>query len=322
MGKRFNAYVLVIVSLMISVSMMSCTPTKTTRIESPAASGATEEASVESKIHLPLFDADCGGIHDSIDGTLNTQTRFSLLGGINVFTRANVNKVHPSEEELMAGNLIKRMTFGQDAALDNVWSLFATVVPSDGEKVGDMYIFKLVVEGLAGNDGNVYDVSMSLDEARNVPVPGLTAMIPAPTIRLAEPNAAVEMRFYIPPGNKQITVYNFDAALAKVTLETAFRTITMGSSGQGVLSETTSLLDPMETDRLGALVFHGDGEESPNDATFYVKDRAGRHSAIVCRKNHDSHHQGRVEKLGQRCDQYHRRRTNADFALHFGGVRR
>ncbi len=184
MGKRFNAYVLVIVSLMISVSMMSCTPTKTTRIESPAASGATEEASVEAKpsavekppaeetrqpeavtgqrlkretaklvtygqetpvkegdddhvqiiffrvpvaverkIHLRLFDADCGGLHDSIFETLNTQTRFSLLGGINVFTGANVNKVHHSEEELMAGNLIKRMTFGQNTTLDNAYGL-------------------------------------------------------------------------------------------------------------------------------------------------------------------------------------------------------
>ena len=147
MGNRFNAYILVIVSLMISVSMISCKPTKITLIESPAASETKEEVAVEaiptvvekrpaeetrqpeavigqrlkretaklitygldtplregdddhvqiiyfrvpvaveSRIHLRLFDADCGGLHDSVFESLNTQTRFSLFGGINVIT--------------------------------------------------------------------------------------------------------------------------------------------------------------------------------------------------------------------------------------------
>ena len=48
MGNRLKAYILVIVSLMISVSMISCTPTKITPIQSPAASEAKEEVSVEA----------------------------------------------------------------------------------------------------------------------------------------------------------------------------------------------------------------------------------------------------------------------------------
>lgn len=49
-------------------------------------------------------------------------------------------------------------TFGEDAEQDNGWYTFGPFNPAEGElqpEVGG-YVFKLIVEGLDGDDGNLY----------------------------------------------------------------------------------------------------------------------------------------------------------------------
>ncbi len=173
------------------------------------------------------------------------------------------------------GKLIEREAFGEDPALDNEWHTFATLDPADGELVDGYMVFKLLVEGAAGNDGNAFDVAVSTSEARNVSPEGLMVLNDAPTLRL-DGEGVAELRFWIPSKAKSVTVHNFDTAGARLTFDTAFRSVDVSSSAaQGETGETTIDLNPGEADAAAAITFHNDGSETPNDATLYVTDSAG-----------------------------------------------
>jgi PKD repeat protein len=210
--------------------------------------------SVTEKLHLRLFDADCGGLEDTIYGTADTETRFSLLA--------------------MSETVLERKSFGVDPGLDNEWHTVVSFEPSAGEKIDGQYAFQLVVEGVSGNDGNAFDVAVSNSDARNVTPEGVVMLTDAPTLRI-EGDGAAEMTFAIPSTVSELTVHTFDTARAGVFLETPFHSRKVDSADQGLTVETTVSLESTETGGRGALSVYNDGAENPNDATIWVTDQAG-----------------------------------------------
>ena len=227
---------------------------------------------ISDTLYLRILDADCGGKLDSSFGPFNTETRFQLFGGTGAYSAATVRNPFPEESDIVAGTSIASEVFGVNPFRDNKWYNLAKFSPSAGEKVGENYVFKLVVEGMNGNDGNVFDVTVSINDSRNRQPEGLEIFSYALTIRLPSVGIFAEMPFFAPASMDDISVHNFDLAGAAIGIETAYRSnLRVASSGQGGWAKSKIKLEKNERNRLCAVTFEGGGE-IPNDASFYLTD--------------------------------------------------
>ena len=138
----------------------------------------------------------------------------------------------PDEAQLAAGREIAARSLGADPAQDGRWQTLARFAPDAGEMVGGRRFFRLQVDGTAGDDANLYEVTLSLREHRNLPPEGLEIVSFAPTVRVPDEDLVTELRFVVPEDAEQLTIRNFDAANADITLSTAFRSAPLAASGQ------------------------------------------------------------------------------------------
>lgn len=227
-------------------------------------------AAYTDSLFIRLFDPDVGGGLDLAFQDWNTRTRFTLYGGEGAFSAPTLKKPSPDENDLRAGTVLADRTFGNEREYDGVWTTFARLVPSQGEQIGDARYFKLVVQGMEGNDANVFDLRLSIKSWSNTAVEGFSMFSYAPTIRLEKEDGLAQVSFDVPPGTTSVCIHNFDLAGAQVALETPFRSnLQLTASGQGEWVESRNQLDALETGRRCAISF-GQGGETPNDATFYV----------------------------------------------------
>ncbi len=233
--------------------------------------------SLKRPVFLRIFDPDAGGRVDAPFGDWNTVTKFMLYGGDSCFTPPVQGDSLMVIENSAEGRLIKQVDFGSDPYLDNKWYNFATLTASQGQKSGDDRIFKLVVEGSAGNDGNIFEVALSLSEKKNLLPDGGRIFSYVPTFRLPARNIFAELRFLAPPGTKAVDVYNFDVAGGEVSVVTKYRSgLDVPSSGQDTWSGGRVELNEDEQGVLNAVKFEK-GNEIPNDATFYLMDTDGNY---------------------------------------------
>lgn len=232
-------------------------------------------ATYSGQFFLRVFDADIGGAVDQIYGEHNTTTRFRLFGGRGAFSHTGAQGPYPVEEQLVKGTIIHDETIGIDPFRDNKWYTFATLAAIQGDRVEDRAYFKLVVEGVSGDDGNAFNVAVSTDSRRNIAPEGLRIFTFHPTVHLPGPDVLAELPFRIPEDAAQLGVHGFDLAGADTRMETLYRgPIKLNSSGQGEWAKTDVAIEAEEQGTLAALTFSG-GAEQPNDATFYITAATG-----------------------------------------------
>jgi len=227
-------------------------------------------------LYIRIFDADCGGKLDArYTKTWNTRTRFRLFGGKGAYSHPGLKHPTPERQALDAGELIREQISGEDPFQDSRWHTFAEFDPGKGEKIGKFRYFRLVVEGVGGDDGNRFSIGASTSPRRNIPPPGLRLFSYTPTIYLPRAEVFAEMRFSVPKDADRIIAHNFDSSQAHIGVDTAFRSeLPVDSSGQDEWRNSSVSFDKRETGRTAAIRFAG-GEEIPNDGTFYVTDRQG-----------------------------------------------
>lgn len=167
----------------------------------------------KEQFYIRVFDPDCGGENDEIQGEFNTKTLFSVYGGKGV--DPDVNRESQGLEKgdnYKKGNLLASQVFGSEAKFDNKWFTFGPFNPTEGdlnEKWG--YIFKLVCEGVAGDDGNLYRYFLSRDPDNNIPVEGGNAFTYAYTFRMWNDFKSVSHIYpYVDQGVAKIRIRNFD----------------------------------------------------------------------------------------------------------------
>ena len=125
-------------------------------------------ADLEDRLYLRIFDPDTGGDHDlAYGGSEDTETRYALVGGAGALS-AVAGSAAPSAEDLASGEPIREASVAASAALDGKWQTIASFLPDQGELVGERRVFRLLVEGLAGNDANLYAATLSLRDRRNL----------------------------------------------------------------------------------------------------------------------------------------------------------
>ena len=163
-------------------------------------------------VFIRVFDPDVGGMHDELNGVFNTKMQYSIYGGKDAYTHPDAQDVDPKGNYKSGTRLVTR-TFGIDPKVDNTWFSFGPFNPTDGEyypKYGG-YIFKVICQGVEGDDGNMYRYFMSTSGTANVPIEGGNAFAFEYTFRLwDDPKQVSHIYPYVDPESTKIRVENFD----------------------------------------------------------------------------------------------------------------
>ena len=123
-------------------------------------------------VFIRVFDPNVGGKHDEKRNSFNSKTQFSVYGGSGVHVVDKIRK-GATVDDPYSGILIATKTFDA-TAYDDDWFTFGPFNPAEGELQPDFggYVFKLVVEGLDGDDGNLYKLFLSSRKDKNTPIDG------------------------------------------------------------------------------------------------------------------------------------------------------
>ena len=168
----------------------------------------------KQQFYIRVFDPDCGGEHDEIQGLFNTRTSFSVYGG---------NGVDPDRNEdsrgllnglnYKTGNLLASRIFGNEARYDNKYYTFGPFNAAEGDfnVKWNSYIFKIVCEGVSGDDGNLYRYFLSRDQNNNLEIEGANAFTYEYTFRMWNDFKSVAHIYpFIDTGIVSIKQSNFD----------------------------------------------------------------------------------------------------------------
>jgi len=172
----------------------------------------TIPADFNQPFYIRIFDPDTGGEHDEINGLWNTRMRYSVYGGAGCYTHPDAKGIDPTGNYHSGTQLFSRV-FGADPARDNQWFTFGPLNPAEGEFVAEFnsYVFKIICDGIAGDDGNNYRYFLSRDADSNRPIEGANAFTYEYTFRMWNDHDNVMHIYpYVDTGCIYVRVFNFD----------------------------------------------------------------------------------------------------------------
>jgi len=132
--------------------------------------------SFNQPLYIRVYDPDIGGVIDEVNGVFDTKMTYSVYGGKECYTHKDAMETQP-KGNYKSGNLLASKSFGDQPAYEKNWYTFGPFNPSEGEFVQkfDGYIFKVICDGVSGDDGNLYRYYLSTKMDENKPVEGANA---------------------------------------------------------------------------------------------------------------------------------------------------
>ena len=124
-------------------------------------------------VYIRVYDPDTGGDLDELKGEFNTIVNFSVYAGVGCWSDTAAQSIHPSGN-YKSGYLLSSKSFGADLKYDKKWYTFGPFNPAEGEYVEKLggRVFKVIAQGISGDDGNIYKYFLSTNQLENVPVEG------------------------------------------------------------------------------------------------------------------------------------------------------
>jgi hypothetical protein len=131
---------------------------------------------ITKPIYIRVFDPEVGGANDEQKGAWNTKMFYGIYGGKGACSNEDAQKANKGGK-YDSGTLLSSKTFSTDANTDNKWHTFGPFNPSEGELLPDYggNVFKIIIEGTSGDDGNMYRLFLSSSSTENKPVEGAFA---------------------------------------------------------------------------------------------------------------------------------------------------
>lgn len=165
-----------------------------------------------SPIFIRVFDPDCGGEVDEINGVWDTKVVYSVYGGVECYSNEDAQGIDPVGN-YKSGNLLATKTFFQNPRYDNKWYTFGPFNPTEGELIEKYggYIFKIICEGEEGDDGNMYRYFVSTSNTENKRIEGANAFAYEYSFRMHnDPNEVSHIYPYIDDRTISVEQKNFD----------------------------------------------------------------------------------------------------------------
>jgi hypothetical protein len=166
------------------------------------------------QFYIKVFDPDAGGQNDEIQGIWDSRTMFSVYGGKGVDPDKNLQSRGLKQgDNFKSGNLLASRVFGNEAQYDNNYYAFGPFNPTEGEynEKWKSYIFKIVCEGITGDDGNLYRYFLSRDAGSDLLIEGANAFTYQYTFRMWNDTKSIAHIYpYVDTGIVSIKQKNFD----------------------------------------------------------------------------------------------------------------
>jgi hypothetical protein len=169
-------------------------------------------ASQTNPIYIRVYDPDTGGELDEPKGEFNTVTKFSVYGGNGCWAEKDT-QVIASVDNYISGILLSSKTFGYDPKYDKKYYTFGPVNPYEGEYVEKFNgrAFKIIAQGISGDDGNLYRYFLSTSPDENIAVEGGNIFTYKYHFRLPNnQNQVCQIYPYVDDKTISIEVSNFD----------------------------------------------------------------------------------------------------------------
>jgi hypothetical protein len=163
-------------------------------------------------IFIRVWDPDCGGTIDELRGEFNTQTIFSVYGGKACWSDPDAQSPDP-KGNYKSGNLLSTKTFGLNPKYDGNWYTFGPFNPTEGELVPKFggRVIKVIAEGLAGDDGNMFRYYLSTQADNNRSIEGGKAFAYEYSFRMwDDPSQISHIYPYIDDRTLSVKQSNFD----------------------------------------------------------------------------------------------------------------
>ena len=163
-------------------------------------------------IYIRVYDPDTGGDLDEIKGESNTIVNFSIYGGAGCWSDT-VAQITKQASNVKGGYLMASKSFGADPKYDKKWFTFGPFNPLEGnnvEKLGGR-VFKVVAEGISGDDGNLYKYFLSTSAVENIAVEGGNFFTYKYHLRLSDDQKHVSQIYpFVDDKTISVEISNFD----------------------------------------------------------------------------------------------------------------
>jgi hypothetical protein len=231
----------------------------------------------KSPIYIRVFDPDIGGKHDEVHDNFNSKTKFSVYGGKGAASNPDAKKQTPTGN-YKSGIQLSSKTFGSDANDDDKWYTFGPFNPVEGELQPDGYVFKLVIEGMDGDDGNLYKMFLSSLPNENKPIEGGNAYTYEYSFRLADNKGSISHLYpFVADGITavKISVFDFDDDGILRVVSVAKKGEITKSSGNAVWLENTHKIVSEEKNTSLDIQFVKQQDSKNNNVVVYITNQYG-----------------------------------------------
>lgn len=166
------------------------------------------------RFYIRVFDPDTGGALDEGKSEFNTKIKFSVYGGLGVHSNKDAQGIDPVGN-YKSGTLLASKVFGEQSEYDQGWYTFGPFNPKEGEANEPFpgnSVFKVIAEGLSGDDGNLYYYQVSSSPDYNQPIDGVNGFTYEYSFRLeAEAGLSVMHIYpYVTENVVAVQQHNFD----------------------------------------------------------------------------------------------------------------
>jgi hypothetical protein len=161
---------------------------------------------------IRVFDPDTGGKIDEIAGEFNTRSVYEVFGGEGNWTEDDAKETDPYGN-YKSGTLLATRAFAENPRYDNSWYTFGPFNPAQGEYTANYkgYVFKIICEGVSGDDGNMYRYYLSTSATENRPIEGANAFAYEYSFRMHNDYEEVSHIYpYVEDGTISVKISNFD----------------------------------------------------------------------------------------------------------------
>ncbi|MES2761589.1 MAG: hypothetical protein V4677_05260 [Bacteroidota bacterium] len=142
--------------------------------------------SYKKPVYVRIYDPEIGGNTDENHGPFNSKCKFTVYGGNKAHSEPAAKSQDPVGN-FRSGISLASKTFSNESSFDNTWYAMGPFNPIEGElqpEIGGR-VFKLIIEGMEGDDGNLYKIFLSSDPNDNKPVEGGNTFAYEYTFRLS-----------------------------------------------------------------------------------------------------------------------------------------
>jgi hypothetical protein len=171
--------------------------------------------SFKKPVYINIYDPDLGGKYDENHNNFDSKTKFSVYGGSKAHSEPDAQSPEPGGK-YKSGIMLTSKVFGTEPKYDGKWYSMGPFNPAEGElqpQIGGR-VFKLVIEGLDGDDGNLYKLFLSAEAGVNESIEGGNGFAYEYTFRLEDAPGAVSHIYPFVPENVtavKIRVFDYDA---------------------------------------------------------------------------------------------------------------